>query len=164
MNAVASKSHAERNSAYGGIAAHDREKREPIVALLDRPSTPAAATAISIAGRLELPIVFVVWRRRQLSVLGEPFYQRRLSASTALARNVLEAALREAAQAGVEAEGEILQRARGVSIVEFARARGASFVVVGCRERKLGKLCCGLPRVLYLARSSPIHRFGSARR
>jgi nucleotide-binding universal stress UspA family protein len=39
----------------------------------------------------------------------------------------------------VEPDGEILEGAPRRRIVEFARSRGARFVVVGSRRRKLGR-------------------------
>ena len=83
--------------------------------------------------------MFVYVRRGPASFLGEPVYQRRLTAAMAQARRVLGQALRSAARAGVAAESEILEGSPSTRIREFARERGARLVVVGPRRRRLGR-------------------------
>jgi nucleotide-binding universal stress UspA family protein len=55
------------------------------------------------------------------------------------ARRVLRRALRAAARAGVEAEGEILEGSPGKRILELARQRNAKLVVVGSRRRPFSR-------------------------
>ena len=55
------------------------------------------------------------------------------------ARKVLDDALKSAADAGVDAETEILEGSPQRRIAEFAKDRGAQLVVLGSRRRKLGR-------------------------
>jgi nucleotide-binding universal stress UspA family protein len=113
----------------------------PIVAAVDGSpaSTVAVETAVNLAGELDAPIVFVYVRRGPAGFLGVPVYQRRLTKEMARGRGVLDEALEAAAAAGVDAESEILEGAPRRRIAEFARSRGARFVVVGSRRRKVGR-------------------------
>lgn len=113
----------------------------PIVAAVDGSpaSTVAVETAVSLAGELDAPIVFVYVRRGPVGFLGAPVYQRRLTAEMARGRRVLDEALETAAAAGVDAEGEIIEGAPRRRISEFARDRNARLVVVGSRPRKVGR-------------------------
>jgi nucleotide-binding universal stress UspA family protein len=79
-----------------------------------------------------------------LCAAARPAFSERRSSSAVCqerwrARRVLDRALRAAARAGVEADGEILEKSPQQSILEFAAARGARLVVVGSRGRKLGR-------------------------
>ena len=118
----------------------DREDA-PIVAAVDASTsgTAAARTAISMARRLGAAVVFVYVRRGPSSVLGEPYYQRRLDAEIAAAKGALGAALAAADRAGVAASGEELDGPPARRLVEFARLRGARLVVLGSRRRRVGR-------------------------
>jgi nucleotide-binding universal stress UspA family protein len=83
--------------------------------------------------------VFVYIRRGPADFFGAPIYQRRLTKELQRARRVLDAALRAASVAEVEADAEILEGPPRRRIVEFARDRGARLVVVGSRRRRLGR-------------------------
>jgi nucleotide-binding universal stress UspA family protein len=72
-------------------------------------------------------------------IAGTPAFQRRLTAKMDRARRVLRRALRAAARAGVEAEGEILEGSPGKRILELARQRNAKLVVVGSRRRPFSR-------------------------
>jgi nucleotide-binding universal stress UspA family protein len=113
----------------------------PIMAAVDgSPASSAAVeTAVTLAGELHAPIVFVYVRRGPAGFLGVPVYQRRLTASMARGRRVLRRALEAAAAAGVDAEGEILEGSPRRRIADFARDRGARLVVLGSRRRKVGR-------------------------
>jgi nucleotide-binding universal stress UspA family protein len=119
----------------------DQNGVAPIMAAVDgSPASSAAVeTAVSLAGELHAPIVFVYVRRGPAGILGAPEYQRRLTASMAGARRVLHGALEAAAAAGVDAEGEILEGSPRRRIADFARDRAARLVVVGSRQRKVGR-------------------------
>jgi nucleotide-binding universal stress UspA family protein len=118
-----------------------RTEAAPIVAAVDGSSTNAVAveTAVNLAVELQAPIVFVYVRRGPAGFLGASVYQRQLTAEMARGLRVLDGALEIAAAAGVEADGEILEGAPRRRIAEFARSRGARFVVVGSRRRKVGR-------------------------
>jgi nucleotide-binding universal stress UspA family protein len=127
------------------VATKARDRPEtrvaPIVAAVDGSPASAAAveSAVSLAGELDAPIVFVHVRRGPTEFLGAPFYQRRLTSAMARGRRVLREALDSAAAAGENAEGEILEGSPPRRIAELARRRDARAVVVGSRGRKLGR-------------------------
>jgi nucleotide-binding universal stress UspA family protein len=100
-------------------------------------SKAAIETAVKLAVELKAPLVFMYVRRGPASFFGAPIFQRRPTAEMSRARRVLARALRAAAQAGVEADGEILEGSPPKRIVDLARDRKARFVVVGSRGRKL---------------------------
>ena len=113
----------------------------PIVAAIDGSSASERAVEAStrFARRLNAPIVFVYVRRGPANFLGSPEYQRRLTSKMADARKVLDDALKSAADAGVDAETEILEGSPQRRIAEFAKHRGAQLVVLGSRRRRLGR-------------------------
>src|SRR5688572_22470999 len=94
----------------------------PIVAAIDGSSASSAAVEASVrlAGELDAPIVFVYVRRGPPGFLGAPEYQRQLTVRMARARRVLDGALKAAADAGVNAEAEILEGSPRRRIAEFA--------------------------------------------
>jgi nucleotide-binding universal stress UspA family protein len=110
----------------------------PIVAAVDASGSGAAAAreAVAIAKRLGAPVVFVYVRGGPSSILGEPYYQRRLDAELARAKRALGKALAAAEQAGVAASGEVLEGAPARRLVEFAQLRAARLVVLGPRRRR----------------------------
>jgi nucleotide-binding universal stress UspA family protein len=112
-----------------------------IVAAIDGSSASHAAveTAVQLGTELHAPVVFVHVRRGPAGFFGSPVYQRRLTKAMARARGVLDGALALAAQAGVPAEGEILEGTPQTRIPEFAHDRGARLVIVGSRKRRLGR-------------------------
>jgi nucleotide-binding universal stress UspA family protein len=107
----------------------------PIVAAVDGSSASRSAIeiAVKLAVELSAPLVFVYVRRGPMGFLGTPVFQRRLTAEVARARRALARALRAAARAGVDAEGEVLEGSPHKRILEFARDRRARLVVVGSR-------------------------------
>ena len=111
----------------------------PIVAAVD--GSPASRVAIDTAIRLgrELgsPLTFVYVRRGPASIWGSPIYQRRLTSELIRARRALNRALNSAERAGITADAEILEGKPRRRILEFARDRAASYVVVGSRGRRL---------------------------
>jgi nucleotide-binding universal stress UspA family protein len=119
----------------------DQNRVAPIMAAVDGSPASSAAieTAVSLAGELRAPVVFVYVRRGPAGVLGAPVYQRRLTSSMARGRRVLRGALEAAAAAAVDAEGEILEGSPRRRIADFARDRGARLVVLGSRRRKVGR-------------------------
>jgi len=113
----------------------------PIVAAVDGSSASRGAIeiAVKLAAELEVPLVYVYVRRGPFGLLGTPFLQRRLTAQMARARRVVGSALRAAEQAGVDAEGEILEGAPRTRILELASDRGARLIVVGSRRRRFSR-------------------------
>jgi nucleotide-binding universal stress UspA family protein len=126
-----------------------RNTAAPIVAAVDGSAASRAAieTAVRLGAEMDAPLVFVHVRRSPAGFLGAPVYQRRLTAAMALARRVLDRAVRTAARAGVAATGEVLEGSPRKRILEFARERGARLVVVGRRRRRLGpSVSCAVVR------------------
>lgn len=115
-----------------------RRADAPIVAAVDASGSGAAAAreAVAIAKRLGAPVVFVYVREGPSSILGEPYYQRRLDAEMARAKRALGEALAAATQAGVAASGEVLEGAPARQLVEFAHLRSARLVVLGPRRQR----------------------------
>jgi nucleotide-binding universal stress UspA family protein len=122
------------------LAPPTRTRRDdaPIVAAVDASASGAAAagTAIPIARRHSAPVVFVYVRDGPSSILGEPYYQRRLDAETASAKRALGDALAAAERAGVTASGEVLDGPPAHRLVEFTHLRGARLVVLGPPRRR----------------------------
>jgi nucleotide-binding universal stress UspA family protein len=71
------------------------------------------------------------------AVLGEPYYQRRLTRDLFRSRNALDTALAAASRRGVMSYGDIVEGDAATEIVEFASARNAQLLVVGTRRRRL---------------------------
>jgi nucleotide-binding universal stress UspA family protein len=127
----------------------------PIIAAIDgSPSGWSASdTAVRLAVELNAPLTFVYVRRGPAGFLGTPVFERRLTRKMAEARRVLDDALRGAAHAGVEAEGEILEGSPPKRIVEFARDRSARLIVIGSRRRRLGR---SVSRAIVRASPKPV--------
>jgi nucleotide-binding universal stress UspA family protein len=113
----------------------------PIVAAIDDSSASRGVveTAVKLAAELNASLVFVYVRRGPPGFLGRPFFQRSLTAKMTRARRSVDRALRVAAQAGVDAEGEILEGAPRRRILQFASDRDARLIVVGSRRRRFSR-------------------------
>jgi nucleotide-binding universal stress UspA family protein len=121
----------------------------PIVAAVDGSTAGGHVVdaAVRLAAKLNAPLTFVYVRRGPPGFLGTPVFERRLTRKMAEARRVIDDALRGAAQAGVAAEGEILEGSPRKRIVEFAGDRSARLIVVGSRRRRLGRsVSCAVVR------------------
>lgn len=94
----------------------------------------AVREGVELARLLGAAVTFVSVRSR-IPVLGEPYYQRKLSHQLAEARKALEAAMEEAEEAGVSADYEIAEGDAAEEIVRTARYRDAGLIVVGSRGR-----------------------------
>jgi nucleotide-binding universal stress UspA family protein len=116
-------------------------KGTPIVAAIDESSASRGVveTAVKLAAELNASLVFVYVRRGPPGFLGRPFFQRSLTAKMTRARRSLDRALRVAAQAGVDAEGEILEGAPRKRILQLASDRDARLIVVGSRRRRFSR-------------------------
>lgn len=110
----------------------------PIVAAVE-PETAAvtAATAARLARELRAPLTFVTVRPRTSPLLGEPYYQRRLTRDVVRGRNAIDQALAEATRRGVMAHGEIVEGDAPAQILRFASDRRARLLVLGRRARRL---------------------------
>ena len=116
-------------------------KGAPIVAAIDDSSASRGVVeaAVKLAAELNASLVFVYVRRGPPGFLGRPFFQRSLTAKMTRARRSVDRALRAAAQAGVDAEGEILEGAPRKRILQFASDRDARLIVMGSRRRRFSR-------------------------
>jgi len=134
-----------RRSRHDGSSARRGLDVSPIVAAVDASDSglTAARAAARLAGELDVPLVFVYVRRWPWGGLGAPYHQRRLDAEMATARRALGAALLAADEEGIVAEGAILEGRPARRVIEFARHRDASLLVLGSRRRRLGRSVSG---------------------
>jgi nucleotide-binding universal stress UspA family protein len=95
----------------------------------------AVAQGTALAREAGAAITLVCVRHVPPPVLGDPFYQRELSAELARARAVVDEAVAGVVAAGVEVEAEILEGNVADSIAELARSRGVDLIIVGSRGR-----------------------------
>jgi nucleotide-binding universal stress UspA family protein len=110
----------------------------PIVAAVEPQTVRVIAdTAARLARELGAPLVFVTVRPPLPTVLGEPYYQRRLTRDLLRSRKALDAALAAAHAHGVMSYGEIVEGEAATKIVAFANARQAQLLVIGARRRRL---------------------------
>ncbi len=89
------------------------------------------AVELAAAAGAKLTIVYV--RHAPLPMLGDPVYQRSLSADLRHANETVAIAAGVAHTAGVEAEAEVLEGDPAKRIVELARQRDVDLIVVGSR-------------------------------
>ena len=89
------------------------------------------AIELAAAAGARLTVVYV--RHVPPPVLGEPFYQRSLSAELCHANEAMALATGLAHTAGVEADAEVLEGDPAKRILEVARLRDADLIVVGSR-------------------------------
>jgi nucleotide-binding universal stress UspA family protein len=89
------------------------------------------AVELAVAGGAKLTVVYV--RHAPASLLGEPVYQRSLSAELGHANETVAIAAGVAHTAGVEADAEVLEGDPAKRILELAQTRDADLIVVGSR-------------------------------
>jgi nucleotide-binding universal stress UspA family protein len=112
----------------------------PIVAAVEPSTARATAVAASrIARELGAPLAFVYVRPRMPTFLGHPNYQRRLTRELNRGRHALDLALAASADAGVMAQGEIVEGDAPHRILEFADHRRARLLVIGPRRGGSGR-------------------------
>jgi nucleotide-binding universal stress UspA family protein len=116
-------------------------RARPVLVAVDDSSAAESAVrdGVRLARDLAAPVVFVYVRRGPSAALGDPYYQRRLEAEMRIGDRVIGAGLAAADRAGVPANGEQMHGTPGPRLAEFARLRGARFIVVGARRRWLGR-------------------------
>jgi nucleotide-binding universal stress UspA family protein len=150
MTALATRSPVSPQKAARRLTpTRGKNRVAPIIAAID--GSPAgwhaSDAAVSLAVELNAPLTFVYVRRGPAGFLGTPVFERRLTRKMVEARRIIDHALRGAARAGVEAEGEILEGSPPKRIVEFARDRSARLIVIGSRRRGLGRsVSCAIVR------------------
>jgi nucleotide-binding universal stress UspA family protein len=94
------------------------------------------ALELAESSRAAVTILYV--RHAPAPVLGDPFYQRALTAELRKANETVAVATAVAHEMHVEAEAEVLEGDPADRILELARARDVDLIVVG--SRGLGSL------------------------
>lgn len=101
--------------------------------------SPGAQVAVEegvwLAKTLGADITFVSVARSPLAVLGDPYYQRALTADLAKARRAIANAIPFAKEREVAYETEVIEGRPAEAILELARSRDVDLVVVGSRGR-----------------------------
>jgi nucleotide-binding universal stress UspA family protein len=98
-------------------------------------SDAAIDEALELAQEVGAKVTFAVVRKPPSSLLGNPYYERLLSAELAKARATIDAATNKALQVGVDAQGEILEGDSVDEILSFADNEHADLIVMGSRGR-----------------------------
>lgn len=93
----------------------------------------ALEEAVELAASAGAGLTVVYVRHAPLPLLGEPVYQRSLSAELRHANETVAVAKGLARTAGIEAEGEVLEGDPAKRILELARLRDVDLIVVGSR-------------------------------
>jgi len=95
----------------------------------------AVEQGVWLAKMLDAQATFVSVARAPFPALGEPYYQRALSADLARARAAIADAIFAAEERHVPYETEILEGSPSEKILEVAKAHGAELIVIGSRGR-----------------------------
>lgn len=96
-------------------------------------SQQAVGQAIDLARSSGATLTIAYVRHTPLPVLGQPFYQRSVSAELRLANETVAIAAARAEREGVETEIEVLEGNPAGRILELARLRAVDLIVVGSR-------------------------------
>jgi nucleotide-binding universal stress UspA family protein len=95
----------------------------------------AVDQGVWLAKMLGAKVTFVAVARAPYPILGDPYYQRALTADLAKARTAIADAVLAAQERRVPYETEILEGSPAAKILEVARAHGAGLIVIGSRGR-----------------------------
>jgi nucleotide-binding universal stress UspA family protein len=98
-------------------------------------SSVAVEQGVWLAKMLDAQVIFVAVARAPFPVLGDPYYQRALTADLAKARAAIDDAIVAAEERHVAYETEILEGSPAEKILEVAQAHGADLIVIGSRGR-----------------------------
>jgi nucleotide-binding universal stress UspA family protein len=95
----------------------------------------AVEQGVWLAKMLDAKVTFVAVARAPFPVLGDPYYQRALTADLAKARTAIADAILAAKERRVPYETEILEGSPAEKILEVARTHEAELIVIGSRGR-----------------------------
>jgi nucleotide-binding universal stress UspA family protein len=95
----------------------------------------AVHDGLDLARALDADVTFVTVRTPPNAMWGAPVYEAELETATQIAREAIDDALAIAADAGIEADYEILDGVAAEAIDAIAESRDADFIVVGSRGR-----------------------------
>jgi nucleotide-binding universal stress UspA family protein len=93
----------------------------------------AVDVGVDLARATQAAVTFLYVRHAPRPIVGDPYYQRALTAELQRARQVVADALAVATAADVDRDYEILEGNPAETILELARARRADLIVVGSR-------------------------------
>ena len=96
-------------------------------------SHAAIDEAVELAVPLGAHITFLSVRKAPSSLLGTPNYECRRARDLGVTRATVDAALKQAHEAGIEARGEVLEGNAVDEILSFADNCGADLIVMGSR-------------------------------
>lgn len=96
----------------------------------------AVDQGVWLAKMLDAKVIFVAVARAPYPILGDPYYQRALTADLAKARTAIADAILAAEERRVPYETEILEGSPAEKILEVADAHGADLIVIGSRGRR----------------------------
>jgi nucleotide-binding universal stress UspA family protein len=95
----------------------------------------AVDQGVWLAKMLDAKVTFVAVARAPYPILGDPYYQRALTADLAKARTAIADAVLAAQERRVPYETEVIEGSPAEKILEVARAHGADLIVIGSRGR-----------------------------
>jgi nucleotide-binding universal stress UspA family protein len=93
----------------------------------------AVDVGVDLARATEAAVTFLYVTHAPRPIVGDPYYQRAVTAELQQARQVVADALEVAAAADVQGDYEILEGSPAETILELARARDVDVIVVGSR-------------------------------
>jgi nucleotide-binding universal stress UspA family protein len=93
----------------------------------------AVEEGLELARELDARVLFVYVKPRPPALLGQPFYQHRLTREAAEGRAAIAAAMSAAEKRDVESDWEMLEGEPAVEIIALAAERDADLIVVGSR-------------------------------
>lgn len=120
----------------GNLASTDRKVVAVKRILIATDGTAGGQAAVAEATALARALcaaVIVVTVRPAIGLLGQPLYQRRLSAQLAKARATIDAARAILGREGIDADYEILEGDPAEEILAIAAAREVDLIAVGSR-------------------------------
>jgi nucleotide-binding universal stress UspA family protein len=95
----------------------------------------AVDQGVWLAKMLGAKVTFVAVARTPLAILGDPYYQRALTADLSKARSAIDDAVFAAEERHVPYEVEILEGSPPEKILDVARTHDAGLIVIGSRGR-----------------------------
>jgi nucleotide-binding universal stress UspA family protein len=98
-------------------------------------SSAAIEDAVALARQMDAALTFVHVRKPPSSALGHPYYERQVSHDLQKGRRVIAEAIRAAAEAGIECDGDIFAGDAADEIVSIADNRRVDLIVIGSRGR-----------------------------
>jgi nucleotide-binding universal stress UspA family protein len=116
-----------------------RQPRDMKQILIATDGSPGAQLAVEegvwLAKMLDAKVILIAVARPPLPLLGDPYYQRTLSADLRSARAAIASAIPVAEERSVPYESDVVAGVPAEAIRELARTRNVDLIVVGSRGR-----------------------------